>query len=174
MNEERTRRCFLAVKVSEGVHPSCPRDRPGGPAGVSSEGDGRGVAARGSRLPHNPPLPRGHDPGAAGPVPAHRLSERKRPRGPGLRAFELKWGAVDVFCNYRGSPRVLCAPVVGDKFTLYYSEGLPVEGPVQSACPCPRRASPSIHTSRWAGSTGILPQRKADISKMLSAVLMDV
>ena len=96
------------------------------------------------------------------------------PEALGLRAFELKWGAVDVFCNDRGSPRVLYAPVVGDKFTLYYSEGLPVEGPVQSACPCPRRTSPSIHTSRWAGSTGILPQRKADISKMLSAVLMDV
>ena len=96
------------------------------------------------------------------------------PEALGLRAFELKWGAVDVFCNDRGSPRVLCAPVVGDKFTLYYSEGLPVEGPVQSACPCPRRTSPSIRTSRWAGSTGILPQRKADISKMLSAVLMDV
>ena len=96
------------------------------------------------------------------------------PEALGLRAFELKWGAVDVFCNDRGSPRVLYAPVVGDKFTLYYSEGLPVEGPVQSACPCPRRASPSIHTSRWAGSTGILPQRKADVSKMLSAVLMDV
>ena len=61
------------------------------------------------------------------------------PEALGLRAFELKWGAVDVFCNDRGSPRVLYAPVVGDKFTLYYSEGLPVEGPVQSACPCPRR-----------------------------------
>ena len=46
------------------------------------------------------------------------------PEALGLRAFELKLGAVDVFCNDRGSPRVLCAPVVGDKFTLYSLRGL--------------------------------------------------
>ena len=97
MNEDRTRRCFLAVKVSEGMHPSCPRDRPGRPAGVSSQRDRRGVAYGGSWLPHNPPVPWGHDPGAAGPVPAHRLSERKRPRGPwatGIRAEVGSGGRV--------------------------------------------------------------------------------
>ena len=173
MNEERTRRCFVAVKVSERVHHALeiaqvdlrdylPREIA---EAWQSEEAGFHITLR-----------------FLGDMTREQLArfqlidylKESAPEALGLRAFELKWGAVDVFCNDRGSPRVLYAPVVGDKFTLYYSEGLPVEGPVQSACPCPRRASPSIHTSRWAGSTGILPQRKADISKMLSAVLMDV
>ena len=37
------------------------------------------------------------------------LKERA-PEALGLRVFDLKLGAVDVFCNDRGSPRVLYAP----------------------------------------------------------------
>ena len=51
------------------------------------------------------------------------LKERA-PEALGLRVFDLKLGAVDVFCNDRGSPRVLYAPVVGDRVTLYYLRGL--------------------------------------------------
>ena len=109
MNEERTRRCFVAVKVSERVHHALeiaqvdlrdylPREIA---EAWQSEEAGFHITLR-----------------FLGDMTREQLArfqlidylKERAPEALGLRVFDLKLGAVDVFCNDRGSPRVLYAP----------------------------------------------------------------